>query len=270
MRQIARVPIRAATLFDVPSINLPISHSRASNDRQVCMKAYIRVLRFGLTTTAVIAAAGCASNRDSEHAVIPPDAKIEEIKGAAPNAAVHVAAADLAIGQGNVKEGIAQYNKALELDPKNRQALYKLATVQTLTKQFDKAIPTWQNYVEATDNSASALSDLGRCYELVGNWKQAEVSYLAALKSDPASKAARVNYGILLAKRDRPDEAEQQLGKVLLPAEVQYDLASVCEMRKDYAGAKQRYERALSFDPSLMAARQRLGMLHDEMSSAAN
>lgn len=225
------------------------------------MQANHRVLGFGLATIGSLLGAGCSSSADADRGQIPAGATIEEAREIQPNAAVHIAAGDLAMGQGSPNDAMTQYGRALELEPRNRDALYKLAAVQTYTRQFDRAIPTWQRYVAATDESGSALSNLGRAYELSGDWKQAEVSYLDALKREPGNRAARVNYGILLAKRDRTDEAEQQLGKALVPAEVQYNLGSVCELRKDFAGAKQRYERALSFDPQFAAARQRLDLL---------
>ena len=78
-----------------------------------------------------------------------------------------------------------------------------------------------------------------------------------------------MNYGILLAKRDRLDEAEEQLSKVLRPAEVQYNLGSVFEIREDFTSARERYMRALQLDPGLVAAKQRLDALRTPTLSVA-
>lgn len=234
----------------------------------------LRSLRVGFATLALSSLAllgGCSKDDEfgSARNAIPPDAQIEDEKAIAPSPSVHIAAGDLAVGQNKIPEAIEQYEIALKEQPTNDDALFKLATLHTYGRSFDKAISLWERYAKATDDSASGWSNLGRCHELAGHWREAEVSYLEALKRDPKNKAARVNYGILLAKRERSDEAETQLTKVLVPAEVQYNLGSVCELRRDYVGARQRYEKALSFDPGLTAARQRLETIR-EVTSAAN
>jgi tetratricopeptide (TPR) repeat protein len=192
---------------------------------------------------------------------IPPDAKVEAAEVVNPNVNAHLAAAQLALNQNNLPEAIKQYNDVLAQDPDNKKALFNLGTLYVYQRQFDQAIAAWDRYVRVTDNSALAWSNLGRAHELAGHWKEAEVNYLRAIERDPQNKSARVNYGILLAKRDRPDEATQQLSTVLVPAEVQYNLGSVYELKKNYVKAKECFQKALSFDPELTVARQRLDQL---------
>jgi tetratricopeptide (TPR) repeat protein len=218
------------------------------------------------TGSAVLAAlamsfGGCKSSNRHEQAGIPADAKVEEVRSVAPDAKVHIAAGDFAVNQGNRVEAIRQYEKALQLDPTGKIALYKMATLYTYDGQFDLAVATWQKYVDATNQSAGAYVNLGRANELAGKWKAAEVAYLRAINRESMNRAARVNYGILLAKRDRLDEAETQLGKVLRPEEVQYNLGSVHELRRDFAAASAAYTRAVEIDGNFTPARQRLSML---------
>lgn len=220
-------------------------------------------LRFVCLAAAVfsVAIAGCKSGNDHERTAVPEDAKIEQADGAKPGANVHIAAGDLAVAQGNAAEAIKQYEKAIEMEPNGKVALYKLAALDTYNGQFDIAIATWQHYVDATNQSANGYVNLGRANELAGKWKDAEVAYLRAINRESLNKAARVNYGILLAKRDRTDEAQVQLAKVLQPAEVEYNLGSVYELRKDYEAATAAYNRALALDANFSPARQRLAMM---------
>ena len=221
------------------------------------------VRRAGCLLAAVltVGAAGCKSNDRAERQGIPDDAKIEQVKALEPNADVHIAAGDLAVGQGKLDEAIKQFEKALELEPNSKPALFKLATLYTYDKQFDTAIATWQKYCDATNQSANGYVNLGRANELAERWKPAEVAYLRAVNREPNNKAAHVNYGILLAKRDRFDEAQTQFALALTPAEVQYNLASVYELKHNYAAATAGYEKALSLDPRFVAAKQRLESL---------
>ena len=208
------------------------------------------------------AVAGCKSGGNDQVGMgIPPDAKIEDATVTNPGASAHLAAAELALSQNNLPEAIRQYNDALSKDPDNHKALYNLGTLYVYQRQFDQAIAAWDRYVRVTDNNATAWSNLGRAHELAGHWKEAEVNYLRAIERDPQNKSSRVNYGILLAKRDRMDEATKQLGVVLVPAEVQYNLGSVYELKKNYVKARECFEKALSFDPELTIARQRLEQL---------
>lgn len=215
---------------------------------------------FSLAAILVAAStAGCKSGDGrAERQGIPDDAKIEETKVAGPNAKMHVAAGDLAVGQGKLDEAFKQYQKALDLEPNNKPALFKTATLYTFNKEWDLSINTWQKYVDATNQSANGYVNLGRANELAERWKPAEVAYLRAINREPTNKPARVNYGILLAKRDRVEEAEVQLALALKPAEVQYDLASVYELKHNYAAAIATYQKAIALDPKFVPARQRL------------
>lgn len=212
---------------------------------------------------------GCKSgNDDKVGGGIPIDAKIAPADVVTPNENAHLAAAQLALSQNNLPEAVNQYNIVLGKDPDNKQALFNLGTLYVYQREFDKAIAAWDRYVRVTDNNAIAWSNLGRAHELAGHWKEAEVNYLRAIERDPHNKSARVNYGILLAKRDRVDEASKQLGTVLVPAEVQYNLGSVYELKKNFPKAKECFEKALSFDPELTVARQRLDLLQTPVTTA--
>ncbi len=218
--------------------------------------------RFIFSVLMVAAFAGCKSGGNDQAAGgIPIDAKVEDAKVVTPNSNAHLAAAELALSQNNLTEAVKQYNEVLATDAENKKALYNLGTIYVYQRQFDKAIAAWDRYVRVTDNSAVAWSNLGRAHELAGHWKEAEVNYLRAIERDPQNKAARMNYGILLAKRDRIDEATKQLSTVLVPAEVQYNLGSVYELKKNYVKAKGCFEKSLSFDPELTVAKQRLDQL---------
>lgn len=213
---------------------------------------------FATTALATLTIGGCQSGAPAHEDHVPEAVKVDAAVSATPSAALHVAAGDLALSQENAGEAMAQYRVALSLDATNTEAMYKVATLLAFGKQFDESIAMWQRYASATKDNTAAYNNLGRTYELAGQWREAEASYVTALRRDPASTVARVNYGVLLAKRDRTDEAEAQLGKALRPSEVQYNLGSVCELKNDAVGATMRYTKALALDPQLAAARQRL------------
>lgn len=213
---------------------------------------------------------GCKSSSTPDRGErVPESANIEPAKSVEPAASVHVAAGDLAFSQQNVAEAVGQYRKALEMNANDDAAMYRLATVYAYAKQFDDSIAMWKRYNAATGDTAPGQSNLGRTFELAGRWREAEAAYVSSIRKDGSNATARINYGIMLAKRDRIDEATEQLSKVLRPAEVEYNLGSVFEIRQDFTSARERYARAIQLDPSLVAAQQRLDALRSPTFSAA-
>ena len=208
---------------------------------------------------------GCSSNKNTvakppprysePDKILDGDAKSFE-KKMTPE--THIVAAQLAETQDRAEEAADQYRKALKLDPNNTTALYGLARLYTVKGQFDQAIPAWERYVRATNEDPSAWNNLARCQELALQWSEAEASYKRALQRDPDNKQSLINYGLMMAKRDRIEEAQVWLGKALKPQEVAYNIASVFEIRGMHQEAKAHYMEALRIDPEFKEAQFRL------------
>jgi tetratricopeptide (TPR) repeat protein len=177
------------------------------------------------------------------------------------NANTRFAAGQLAESQGDLEHAIVQYREALKLDPNHKQTLFRLGAVYTETRRFDLAVPVWQHYIKVTDRSAEAYNDLALCYERAGKLADAEQTYRTAIARDRTDATVRMNYGLMLARADRLDEATAQLQTVLKPAEVQYNLGSVFEQMGKLDEARARYRKALELDPKLVDARARLAVL---------
>ncbi len=187
----------------------------------------------------------------------------DEAKDPPFNANTHFAAGQLAESQSNPEKAIAQYAKALQLDPRLSAALYRQAIVYTQLRRFDEAIDAWTRYIQLTDQSPAGYSNLGFCLELAGRPQQAEEAYRKGIARDAHHQACRVNYGLMLARLGRVNEAITQLQTVLSEAEVHYNLASVFEQQGRKESAKVEYRKALASDPNLFDAHQRLAQLGD-------
>lgn len=217
----------------------------------------------GLTACLMIAA-GCSTNNQSARmptrysqpdSVLDGDAK-SFAKRMTPE--THIVAAQLAESQDRADEAAEQYRMALKLEPDNTTALYGLARLFTVKGQFDQAIPAWERYVRATNEDPTAWNNLARCYELAFQWNDAEASYQRALQRDPDNKQTQINLGLMLVKRDRLDEARTWLTKALKPQEVEYNIASIFEIRGMIQEASAHYKAALLIDPQFKEAQFRL------------
>jgi len=171
------------------------------------------------------------------------------------------AAGQLAESQRQFDNAISQYREALKLNPKHLDSTFRLGAVYVQTKRYDEAIATWQRYLKLTNNSPQGYNNLALAYEAAGRPREAEQAYQAALARDPNHQAARVNYGLMLARRNDFDGATKHLSAVLPPAAVHYNLGSVCEQQGRTEDAKAYYRKALELDPKLRDARARLSVL---------
>jgi tetratricopeptide (TPR) repeat protein len=177
------------------------------------------------------------------------------------NAETRFAAGQLAESQNQQANAIAQYREALKIDPRHQPSMYRLAVLYTQGKQYPQAIEMWKEYVRATNGSATSYSNLAFCYELADQPNLAEQAYKTGISRDPKDQPCRVNYGLMLARNNRKDEAVEQLSAVLKPAEVHYNLASVYEQLGRKTEAKSEYEKALEVDPKMWEAQTRLSKL---------
>lgn len=218
----------------------------------------------GLLLLVIALAPGCANkNPQSSAPNTPPVSEFDKAKDPVVNAKTHFAAGQLAESQGDFSHAGEQYQKALEINPKYAEAMFRLAILQTSTKAFPRAIETWNKYIALTNGSATAYSNLGFCQELAGNPAAAEAAYRAGIAHEPSNEPSHVNYGLMLARHGRPNEGLLQLQMVLPPAKAHYDLASVYETMGRKKEARSEYAKSLQLDPSFGDAKTKLASLGD-------
>jgi tetratricopeptide (TPR) repeat protein len=162
----------------------------------------------------------------------------------------------------NYAAAAKQYEQACQEQPDYLWAEYRLGVVYSHTKDWPKAIAAWRSYIASTNGAASAWSNLGFTYELMGDSKQAEEAYKNGVARDGHCQPCRVNYGLLLARNGRIPEAEQQFSAVLTPAEVHNNLASVFEQQGRSKLARAEFEMALQLDPQMNDARNRMAAIN--------
>lgn len=193
---------------------------------------------------------------------LTPQNEFEAAQNVPIGADTHFAAGQFAESQGNLQQALEQYRKALALNPNHRETIYRAAIVFVKQKQLPKAIFMWERYVKVTNGDAAAYGNLGFAYELSGRSSDAETAYQKGIRKDPTNSLCRVNYGLMLARKERFSEATLQLQTVLTEAEVHYNLASVYESLNRREQARIEYHKALVADPSMKEAQSRLAALN--------
>ena len=213
--------------------------------------------------------AGCASSSDPNSHAAPgsksgpaADREFEQTPKDPPfTANTHYAAGQLDEAEGRTNQAIDHYWAAVKLDPKHRDSLFRLGMLYTQLKRYPDAVTVWTKYIDATDQSADAYTNLAICHDLAGQESLAEQAYQTGITRDPKNVACRTNYGLLLARTGRTGDAIIQFQAVLPSAQVHYNLAAVYERQNRLEEAKAEYHKALSEDPNLLAAAKRLEAL---------
>jgi tetratricopeptide (TPR) repeat protein len=173
----------------------------------------------------------------------------------------HFAAAQLDETEGHLGDAVHQYYACLDIEPKHLPSLYRLGVIYAEMKDFPSSIAIWQRYIDATGNAAYAYGNLGYCYELAGNPKEAEATYLKGIAMDYKNGPCRANYGLMLARKNKIQEAVRMWTPALSDAQIHYDLASIYQTNGRKSEAKAEYQKALQCDPTLDDARTRLAEL---------
>jgi len=177
----------------------------------------------------------------------------------------YYAAGQLAESQEQWEKAIAQYNKALKLNKDHLPSLFRLGVIYAKYKQYPQAIVIWKHYLTATGGDATAYANVGFCYELSGQWEEAQDAYESGIRRDPNNAPCRVNYGLMLSRRGRFNQAMHEWQVVLPPAEVYYNMGSAYEAMDRKEQAKAEFHKALELDPQLADARARLEKLGDKV-----
>ena len=105
-------------------------------------------------------------------------------------------------GKQDFDDAIADYNKALIIDPKYAYALDRRGSAYYSKKDFDHAI---SDLSDAIDKGFPAHAELGNAYFATGDFDRAIVNYDEAVKREPL--AAFAFYDRSLAKQRKGDQA---------------------------------------------------------------
>jgi len=204
---------------------------------------------------------GCASNQRQEFGDRAQPSDALPVKEQPFTAETRFAAGQVDEAQHNPAAAVVQYKEALKLNPGHLGALYRLGIVYAELKQYPQAIDAWGQYVTATNESPTAYGDMAFCEELAGESDKAAASYEAGIARDPKSISCRVNYGLMLARQGRVDDAVTQWRFVLTDAEIHYNLGGVYEAQGNKAKARVEFNKALELDPDFNDARVRVSSL---------
>lgn len=115
------------------------------------------------------------------------------------NSKFHFYFAKSLVAEGEIKEGIGQYQKCLALDRANKAAWNNLANLYQQTGNMQEAIQCYQHLMKLFPQDAIPYLNLGSLFEKEQKADEALKCYQSSLKKDPKLSAAYFNLAQLLA-----------------------------------------------------------------------
>ena len=97
--------------------------------------------------------------------------------------------------KGDLSGAIADYNRAIELDPKHASAYYNRGNVKDAKGDLDGAIADFNLAIELDPKDADSYTNRGRCKEAKGDLDSAIADYNRAIELDPKLAIAYNNRG---------------------------------------------------------------------------
>ena len=153
------------------------------------------------------------------------------------------------------------YQKALQIDGKNRVALQGLAKYYVRLNEREKAVETYKKYFAAYPKDKEIAHEVALAHAQWKDWPGAVAWCEFALKIDPENLSIRKTLAFCLARAGKWEEGFKVLCQVVPEAQARYLMARVLEHQKQPEACRMQLELALKADPSYIPAREFLAEL---------
>jgi predicted Zn-dependent protease len=149
-----------------------------------------------------------------------------------------------------------KFQKALEQDPKNREALQGLARLYTRLGDRERAVSTLQTLQSHYPNDHRVSYELALTHARFEDWTNGIAACRNALAGDPENRRYQKTLGILTARTGNFEEGFTTLASVMPEAEARFTMAKVLADTDRPDLAEQQVKLALKADPNFAPAHQ--------------
>jgi protein O-mannosyl-transferase len=167
--------------------------------------------------------------------------------------------------QGRVIEAVAQFNKALKIQPEYAVAHNNLGNAFLRLGQTADSYTHLQKALEFDPNNAEAQNNIGNTLVQMGRPDEAAAHYKKAVEIDPSYVQAHNNLGALFLQTGHLEESVIHLQKALAleadSADAHNNLSNTFMRMGEFDEALAHYNRALELRPSDVSAQNNLAWL---------
>jgi tetratricopeptide (TPR) repeat protein len=189
----------------------------------------------------------------------------EQIKDDPQNPAAYLLLGSVLQQKGANAEARDVFTRAQELRPDDLLPIYQLVKLDLQAKDFTSAHQRIAAQLQKQSDSGGAMFLQGTIYAAEKNWDKAEAALLKSIElRKDATSAYNELIGVYIAAGKLPEAAAQLetlLAKNPKDVRVLMTLATVQEKLKDFAKARDAYEKILSLSPDFVPAMNNLAAL---------
>jgi len=196
-------------------------------------------------------------------------ADLNTLKAQFPNsAAVHTQAGMLLGLKGRTQEARAEFDRALQLDPKSMEALGGLVALDVSGRKFPEARARVDAIVASPTAEPAALMLAARTYAATGDLPTTEKTLRRVLAADPSYLSAYAALGQLYARQGRLDAALTEFETLAQrdpkPVAALTLVGMILEAQGKRAEAQKKFERVLQLDAQAPVAANNLAWIYAE------
>lgn len=166
------------------------------------------------------------------------EAALKRVNDSPDSADAHVSLGWALFQKGQYNEALAEYKKAIDIQPKHYKAQYDLGLAYAKVEKWDRAIDQFQKAIEISPNNFQPHYDIALAYEAINKLPDALQELDLAYKLNPGSVDIIFARGQVYEKQGNRDKAIEE------------------------------YEGALSLDPNYGKAREALNRIQQTAAGA--
>jgi len=176
-------------------------------------------------------------------------------------------AGNILLGQGRQQAARQAFEKSAEISPDYLPAIERLVELDIAAKQYAPAMDRVQKLIDKDPKLAQPWALKGKIYLAQRDFTHAESDLLKAIDLDPKLEPGYLLLAQLYVASNRAEEAIARLTAFLeknksVPALMQ--LAMINEQLKNFAAARDAYEKLLTVAPNFPLALNNLAVLYSE------
>jgi len=186
---------------------------------------------------------------------ITEEALLERIQTNRGDADAHIKLGTVYQNQGLLDKAIAEYKKAIEINPDSMLAHSNLAFIYEGQAKFAEAINELKEVARIRPELPQVHVGIGLLYDKQGMSDDAIASLKKAIQLEPKSPLAMINLGLIYRKKGNIDEAIEQFKNVIKiqpnSAAIHGALGDLYREKGDLTSAESELKQALKIDPSM-------------------
>jgi Flp pilus assembly protein TadD len=153
-------------------------------------------------------------------------------------------------------EARMKFQKALEADPKNHDALQGLARLYTRLGDRERAVATLQTLLKHHPQDHKAAYELALTHARFEDWAGGVAACQKAIAGDPENRRYQRTLGMLVARTGNFEEGFNTMAAVMPEAEARFTMAKLLTDMEKPDLARQQLDLAAKADPAFVAAQE--------------